>query len=87
MFWVKGLVRGKAFNALDCLEVKAIGTLEMSKPHFLQNREAPAFLVLQLGHFLCFRFFFSNVKVTTSKSFSIEVIQWNPRNLSPPLST
>jgi len=70
MFWVNGSVRGKAFNTFACLDVNVTRVFEMSKPHFLQNNEAPEFLMLQVGHFLCFRFFFSNVKVTVNRSFS-----------------
>jgi len=70
MFFVKESASGKAFTALACLDVKTRWIFEMSKPHFLQNEDALEFCVLQFGHFLCFRFFFSKVNVTVSKSFS-----------------
>jgi hypothetical protein len=53
-----------------CLDVKVTGTSEICKPHFLQNDARLEFLELQAGHFLCFRFFFSSVKVTVNRSFS-----------------
>jgi hypothetical protein len=70
MFCVNGSERGKAFTALACFEVNETEVLEMFNPQFLQNKEVPEFLVLQPGHFLCFRFFFSKANVTLSKSFS-----------------
>lgn len=42
----------------------------MSRPHFLQNMDVLEFCEVQFGHFLCFRFFFSSVNVTLSRSFS-----------------
>jgi len=61
---------GKALRDLACLEVKVAEFFDRSEPQFLQNKEVLEFLILQLVHFLCFRFFFSSVNITVSKSFS-----------------
>jgi hypothetical protein len=55
---------------LACLDANVGGILEISIPHLLQKDDALEFCVLQFGHFLCFRFFFSKANVTVSRLFS-----------------
>lgn len=83
MFWVKGFVSGRAFDAFDCLEVKLNGTLARPEPHFFQNSDPFEFLVSQLGRFLCFRFFFSSVNKTVRKLFSVLKLSSGIQEISP----